>query len=148
MNMRQIENRLPIRGNLVTIQILSLLIAILMTVASVAGLFARASIYPTEELVQSFVPNDVVNLFIGLPILLGSMYLAWHGKLVGLLCWPGALFFVTYTYLAYVFAMTCAKAIEQNFDSSSSARLVKMQGTVVPATTAPVLAPARRFTAL
>jgi hypothetical protein len=51
------------------------------------------------------VSNDVVNLFIGLPILLGSMWLAWRGKLIGLLFWPGALFFVLYNYLIYVFAM-------------------------------------------
>jgi len=33
------------------------------------------------------------------------MWLAWRGKLIGLLCWPGALFFVLYNYIAYVFAM-------------------------------------------
>jgi hypothetical protein len=33
------------------------------------------------------------------------MWLAWRGKLVGLLLWPGALLFVLYNYLAYVLAM-------------------------------------------
>jgi hypothetical protein len=64
---------LPIRFNLKPIYALSLVIAILMTLASVAGILLRIGIYSTDELVQSFVPNDVVNLFIGLPILLGSM---------------------------------------------------------------------------
>jgi hypothetical protein len=76
-----------------------------MTAASVAGLQNRGAIYPTDELIRSFVPNDMVNLLIGLPILLGSMWLAWRGKLVGLLCWTGALFFVSYNYIAYAFAM-------------------------------------------
>ena len=51
---------------------------------------------------MSFVPNDVVNLAIGLPILLGSIWLARRGKLIGLLCWPGALFYVLYIYVPYL----------------------------------------------
>jgi len=47
----------------------------------------------------------VVNLFIGLPILLGSMWLAWRGKLIGLLLWSGALFFVLYNHIIYVIAI-------------------------------------------
>ncbi|HEX2729423.1 MAG TPA: hypothetical protein VHM16_06675, partial [Rubrobacteraceae bacterium] len=35
----------------------------------------------------------------------GSMWLARRGKLVGLLLWPGALFFLLYNYIVYVFAM-------------------------------------------
>jgi len=76
-----------------------------MAIASVAGLLYQTIIYPTDELLQSFVPNDVFNLFIGLPILLGSMWLARRGKLIGLLFWPGALFYVFYTYIVYVFSM-------------------------------------------
>jgi hypothetical protein len=76
-----------------------------MAVTSVAGLRYRTIIYPTDEVIRTFVSNDVVNLFIGLPILLGSMWLAWRGKLIGLLCWTGALFFAFYNYTAYVFAM-------------------------------------------
>ncbi|MFQ5812327.1 MAG: hypothetical protein ACE5I2_03930 [Anaerolineae bacterium] len=96
---------LPIRRNLTLTYALSFIIAILMAVASITGLLYRTAIYPTNDLLQSFVSNDVVNLFIGLPILLGSMWLAWRGKLIGLLCWPGALFFVLYNYIVYVFAM-------------------------------------------
>ena len=84
---------------------LSLIIAILMAAASVTGLLYRAVIYSTDDLLQSFVSNDVVNLFIGLPILLGSMWLAQRGKLIGLLFWPGALFFVLRNYIVYVFAI-------------------------------------------
>ncbi|NTU54689.1 MAG: hypothetical protein HGA79_00385 [Anaerolineales bacterium] len=103
MNTRQ--NDLPIKDNLSLIHVFSFLIVVLMTVVSVGGIQYRTLIYPTQELIQTFVPNDVVNLFIGLPILLGSMYLAWRGKLIGLLCWTGALFFVFYNYMAYIFAM-------------------------------------------
>jgi hypothetical protein len=96
---------LPIQHSLTLTYAVSLLIAILMAAASIAGVVYRTTIYPTEELLRAFVPNDVVTLFIGLPILLGSMWLARRGQLVGLLCWPGALFFVLYNYIVYLFAM-------------------------------------------
>jgi hypothetical protein len=96
---------LPIKGDLLWIYIGSLLIAILIAIVSIIGLRYRTLIYPTDDLIQTFVSNDVVNLFIGLPILVGSMWLAWRGKLIGLLCWVGALFFAFYNYIAYVFAM-------------------------------------------
>lgn len=96
---------LPFKGDLLWIDICSLLIAMLMAVVSIAGLRYRTLIYPSDELIRTFVPNDVTNLFVGLPLLLGSMWLAWRGKLIGLLCWMGALFFVSYNYIAYVFAM-------------------------------------------
>jgi hypothetical protein len=84
---------------------LSLAIALLMTVVSLAGLFSQSSLYPSEELRRSFVSNDLVNIFIGLPILLGSMWLTRRGVLIGLLFWPGALFYVAYNYIAYAVAM-------------------------------------------
>jgi hypothetical protein len=49
--------------------------------------------------------NDVVNLIIGLPILLGSMWLTCRGSLLGLLSWPGALFYTLYNAIAYVFGL-------------------------------------------
>lgn len=84
---------------------LSLIVALLMAVASLAGVFFQSVIYSTEELRRSFVSNDAVNLFIGLPVLLGSMWLARRGKLMGLLFLPGALFYVTYNSITYAVAM-------------------------------------------
>jgi len=98
------NNNAHIKGRLSFIYASSIVIAVLMTIASIAGLISRGTIYPTEELIQSFVPNDVVNLFIGLPILLSSMWLTRRGKLIGPLFWMGALFFVFYNYIGYVFA--------------------------------------------
>jgi hypothetical protein len=98
------QTALPIKRDITLIYASSFLVAILMTTVSVAGLLYRTTIYPTEELLQAFVPNDIVNLFVGLPILLGSIWLTWRGRLVGLLCWPGALFFVLYNYIVYAFA--------------------------------------------
>lgn len=106
MNRQQDRNfSLPLKGNLSLIYLFSLLIAILMGIVSIAGLLFRSSIYPTDDLVRAFVPNDITNLLIGLPILLGSMALAWRSKLLGLLFWTGALFFVFYICIAYVFTL-------------------------------------------
>jgi hypothetical protein len=96
---------LPVTRDLTLAYALSLLGALVMTAASVAGLLLPDQLYPTEELRRSSVPNDVVNLLIGLPILLSSMWLARRGKLLGLLFWPGALFYVLYNAVAYTFAL-------------------------------------------
>jgi hypothetical protein len=99
------SDRLPIRHDLTLAYALSSVIALIMALASVAGLLYQTEVYPTDKLLQTFVSNDVVNLVIGVPILLGSMWLARRGQLIGLLCWPGALFYVVYTYILYVFGM-------------------------------------------
>jgi hypothetical protein len=96
---------LPLRFDLRPIYISSFIIAVLMAVASITGLLYQTDIYPTDELLQSFLPTDVTVLFIGLPMLIVSIWLTWRGKLIGLLFWPGALFFVLYNYIVYVFAM-------------------------------------------
>jgi hypothetical protein len=111
MNTRQEPNASRLtRHNLTLLYALSILIAILMAAASILGLVDRAVVYPAEDLLQSFLPTDIVNLLIGLPILLGSMGLARRGRLIGLLLWPGALFYVLYNYIVYVFAMPLSLA--------------------------------------
>lgn len=96
---------LPIRHNLTLLYSLSLVIAALVAISSVIGILYQTIFYPNEELVQSFLATDIVNLFIGLPILLGSMWLTQRQKLIGLLFWPGALFYVLYINIIYVFGL-------------------------------------------
>ncbi len=96
---------LPITRSLTLVYGLSLAVALLMTGASVAGLLAPDALYPTAALRQSSVPNDAVNLLLGLPILLVAMALARRSQWLGLLFWPGALLYVLYNTLVYVFAM-------------------------------------------
>ena len=96
---------LPVTRPLSSAYIGSLFVALLIVAASLAGLLFTTALYPTEELQQSFVANDVVNLAIGLPILLGSMWITRHGKLLGLLLWPGALLYGFYNYLASSFGI-------------------------------------------
>ena len=98
----KVVGHLPVKRNLRHIYGSTLVSAVLMTAVSLGGLLFPSIFYPTNELLQSFIANDVVNLIIGLPILMSSMWLARHEKLVGLLCWPGALLYVLYNYSAYM----------------------------------------------
>lgn len=93
-----------LRNDLAALYKSSLLIAVLMSAASVAGLLFPGFIYPTQALRQMFMANDLVNLLLGLPILIGSMALSKRGKLIGLLFWPGALLYILYNTLAYAVA--------------------------------------------
>lgn len=92
-------------SNLNSSLILSIAIVILMGTMSLAGLIIPEQVYPSKGAIQSFMVNDVINLFIVLPVLLGSMWLARRGKLVGAFFWPGALLTVFYNYIAYVFGI-------------------------------------------
>jgi hypothetical protein len=82
----------------------SIVVAVLMTIASLAGLVDWNRTYPGVDaaLLPLFVGQDALNLVVGLPILFGSMWLARRGALIGLLLWPGALFYVLYDYGYYV----------------------------------------------
>jgi len=90
---------LPVTGDLRTAYVLSLAVALIMGAAALAALLLRSTVYPTDRLILAFVPVDIFHLAIGLPILLGSMWLARRGRLAGLLCWPGVLLYVLYSYV-------------------------------------------------
>lgn len=93
---------LPVRFDIKILYVSSLIIALMVAIISIIGILYQNSIYPTENLLHSFVPNDIVNLLAGFPLLLISVLLAWRGKLIGLLCWPGAIFYVLYVYFPYI----------------------------------------------
>lgn len=98
------EGTLPIKRDLTFAYLISLVIALIMAVVSIAGLLYGTGIYPGLEvkMLPLFVGQDALNLVVGLPMLLGSMWLARRGSLTGLLLWPGALFYVLYDYGYYV----------------------------------------------
>jgi hypothetical protein len=96
---------LPVNNDLSKAYSLSVVVAILLTAASLVGLILPSAIYQTDEQLTSFLPNDAINLLLGLPILLVCMWLTKRGKLIGLLCWPGALLYTFYNYIAYIIGM-------------------------------------------
>ena len=97
-----VSDILPVKYNIRILYILSLIIALIVAIVSVIGVLYQKSIYPTENLLHTFVPNDILNLIAGLPFLLISIWLTWRGKLIGLLCWPGAIFYIIYVYFPYI----------------------------------------------
>jgi hypothetical protein len=92
---------LPATRSLTQAYASSLTIALLAAISSLAGLSYGTTLYPTEEMRLLNVPTDLFTLLVALPLLLGSMWLAWRGKLLGLLCWPGVLLYMLYIYVAY-----------------------------------------------
>jgi len=81
----------------------SLAIAALIILGCTIGLMHPTSIYSTKEILRDSLPADLVNL-LGMPLLLASIWLARHGRLVGLLLWPGALFYLLYHDIVFLFA--------------------------------------------
>jgi hypothetical protein len=75
-----------------------------MSITALAGLLAGNHIYPASQL-SGNTGTDALTLVLGLPLLLSSMWFARRGSLVGLLCWPGALFYVLYIYTFYLLSI-------------------------------------------
>jgi hypothetical protein len=98
-------HNLPLRHNPALLRALSLAVAVLVAAASIAGLLLGPRLYPAEALRRELIGLDAAALALGLPALLLSLWLAWRGWLLGLLCWPGTLFFILYLYLIYLFAL-------------------------------------------
>lgn len=92
----------PPKRVLTAFYIPSLAIAIFIASASIVALLYPDVIYPTEEVRRLSIPNELVNLLVVLPSLLGSIWLTRRGRLAGLLFWPGALFVIFYNSLAAV----------------------------------------------
>lgn len=91
---------LPVRAGLKPAYASSLLIALGVAAVSVVGLgWGTDGLYDAASpLVQVSRGGDAANLAVGLPALLSSMWLARRRSLLGLLLWPGALFYVLYAY--------------------------------------------------
>lgn len=107
---------LPIKHDLALAYLASLVVAVLIAVVTLTGLiFGSAALYGVDPkvasgvasstaglLVPGFLAQDVFNLVVALPVLLGSMWLARRASLIGLLLWPGTLFYLLYTYIHYL----------------------------------------------
>ena len=93
---------LPLKQDIQQGLSMTLLLAALMGGMSLVGLVFPDWVYPSEDLVQAFLTNDLLNLIIGLPILLGPLWLIRQEVWIGLLCWPGAVLYVLYNSIAYL----------------------------------------------
>lgn len=95
---------LPLRQNLTFPFVTSLVIVALMGIGCAVAVLRPTMLYPTKDILRSSLSVDLVNS-LGMPLLLTSMWLARHRRLVGLLMWPGVLLFLLYHDIAFLFGM-------------------------------------------
>lgn len=98
--MTPVSTMLPVTHRLTLGYVVSLFIAALLACVSTAGLvFGAGHLYGNDpDIIKWFRGWDAANLLVGLPVLLVTLWLVRHGSLTGLLLWPGALFYVFYTF--------------------------------------------------
>lgn len=87
---------------------LVLLTALSMALAAAAGLVFSPWRYPTDALRSAFVPNDAVTLVVGLPAVLGGLWLDRRGHRFGRWLLPGALLYGIYNAVTVVVGLALA----------------------------------------
>jgi len=90
----------------VNILLLSVPLAIFTSIASYAGVFIESTYARETTLYASQgIGQDIVNLFVVVPILLITSFYAWRKSKLGLLIWSGAIFYLAYSYAIYSFGL-------------------------------------------
>lgn len=85
------------------VTILSILIAILATIASAGGLLLDGLYRDNAFVTTTWLGNDAITLFLAVPILIAAMIFANRGSLKAQLIWMGALDYMLYNYAFYLF---------------------------------------------
>lgn len=82
----------------------SIIIAILASTATLSGLFWKDLYkHDTVSVAAQAMGQDLVTLLIGIPIMLGSLYLIRQNSLKGNLIWMGTVFYFLYSYASMSF---------------------------------------------
>ena len=82
----------------------SIFIAVLAGIATLSGLFWKGMYkHDTISMAAQAMGQDLITLIIGIPILLGSLYLIQRNSLRGNLIWMGTIFYFLYTYASMSF---------------------------------------------
>lgn len=95
----------PAGSRLRRVFIPTMILMALIAGVSAAGILFPDEMYRTESLKIHMLPNDLLNLAVGLPLILISLILTRGKKLLGLLFYPGALFYITYIYTVYLLGL-------------------------------------------
>ena len=90
------------RGGLATAYGLSIILACGAIAMSVLGMFGANAELAQRPSVLVSRAGDLANLLVLVPALLVTSGLAWRGSFLGLLLWPGALFYAVYIYAIYL----------------------------------------------
>ena len=92
------EQVLPVKGSLGFLFGVSWFLAFLLLVTVLIGIIKQNILYPNKDVLLAFLPVDYFHLIIGLPVLVISLFLTQRGSLAGLLCWPGSLIYILYSF--------------------------------------------------
>lgn len=82
---------------------ISLVVAVLAIVASLGGLFIENLYRDSEAIRTVWFVNDLITLFVGVPILVCSIYFASKGSLRAKLVWMGSIWYMLYNYVFYMY---------------------------------------------
>jgi hypothetical protein len=82
----------------------SVAVALLLAASSLLGLAGSPSLYDVSPSALVSRGGDAANLLVTVPALLACLWAVRRGSLVGLLLWPGALFYAVYISAIYVVA--------------------------------------------
>ena len=84
--------------------ILSILIAVLATLTSAGGLLLEGLYRDNLFVISAWKGNDLISLFIAVPVLAAALFFSRRGSLKAQLVWMGALDYMLYNYAFYLFA--------------------------------------------
>ncbi len=92
-----------LRTNLKTAYVLSIIIAVLAALASVGGLLLNGLYRDNLFVTSAWKGNDVVTLFVAVPLLVAALIYSARGSLRAQLIWMGVLDYMLYNYAFYLF---------------------------------------------
>ncbi len=92
--------------NLKALRVLTILLVLSLTVVSLAGVFLPGT-YERDSVSMAAqgVGQDVVDLFLAVPLLMVTFLFASRGHRVGILLYAGMLFYVMYSFIIYCFGV-------------------------------------------
>lgn len=82
---------------------LSIILIVLSAIVSFGGIFVN-NIYRDNELIKAvWLGNDIVTLFIVIPIMIGALFFSLRNSLKAQLIWMGTLWYMVYNYIFYMY---------------------------------------------
>jgi hypothetical protein len=96
--------KLPVKNKLSIYYFLSLLIIIVIIILSIIGLSnIKNGIYGNDpNLISIFRGQDLIHLVLVIPIFIIILILTLRKSLIGLILWPGILFYIVYDYFYFI----------------------------------------------
>ncbi|MDR3693940.1 hypothetical protein [Mucilaginibacter sp.] len=85
---------------------LTIPLAVLVVISAVCGIFIKSTyVAETQNWRIQGIGQDMVDLFIAMPVLITSGILAYRGNRAAFFVWGGTLLFLLYSYAIYCFAV-------------------------------------------